>query len=42
MSDDDLKKLSTSRQVWRESLKAGDRVDININADDKDKIKGWV
>lgn len=42
MTEDDLKRLSTSRQLWREDLKEGDQIDINVMADDKDKIKGWV
>lgn len=42
MSDDDLKRLSTSRQTWRNDLKVGDKIDINILGDDKGKTKGWV
>ena len=41
LSDDDLKKLSTSKQTWRQQLKAGDQVDVLINGDDKEKTKGW-
>jgi len=42
MSDDDLKRLATSRQLWRKDLKQGDSVDVNIWSDDKQKVKGWV
>lgn len=42
LSDDDLQRLSASRQTWRAELKAGDMVDVNLVADDKDKVKGWV
>ena len=42
MSDDDLKKLATSRQQWRKELKVGDSLDVNIDGDDKQKVKGWV
>ena len=37
-----MKRLSTSRQAWRDELKPGDQVDINVMGDDKDKVKGWV
>lgn len=42
MSDDDLKKLSTSKQEWRNDLKVGDKLDVNIIGDEKNKTKGWA
>ncbi len=42
MSDDDLKKLSTSKQEWRNNLKEGDKVDVSVIGDEKQKTKGWV
>ena len=42
MSDDDLKRLSTSRQAWRQALKVGDQVDVKVSGDDKDKATGWA
>ena len=42
MSDDDLKKLSTSRQTWRAALKPGDDVDVCVMGDNRGgKVKGW-
>ena len=42
LSEEELKNLSTSRQEWRKELKEGDKIDVNIVADDKDKVRGWV
>lgn len=42
MSNDDLKRLSTSRQTWRSALKVGDQVDVKVSGDDKDKATGWA
>jgi len=42
MSDDDLKKLSTSKLEWRNTLKVGDKLDVNIIGDEKNKTKGWA
>lgn len=42
LSDEDIKRLATSRQAWRGALKQGDRVDFKIVADEKKKTKGWV
>lgn len=42
MSDDDLKRLTTSRQTWRNDLVVGAKVDVNSVADAKEKTKGWL
>lgn len=42
MTDDELKRLATSRQTWRTELKVGDRVDVQVVADDKQKVTGWL
>jgi hypothetical protein len=42
MSDEDLKRMSTSRQTWRNELQVDDIIDVKIIGDDKDKTKGWV
>lgn len=42
MSNDDLRRLSTSRQTWRSALKVGDQVDVKVSGDEKDKTSGWA
>ena len=44
MTEADLKRLAAnhSSQAWRRELKVGDKVDVNIDADDKKKLRGWV
>ena len=42
LSEEELKRLSTSRQEWRKDLKEDDKIDVYIVADDKDKVHGWV
>ena len=43
MSNEELQKLSTANQVWRQQLKPGDGIDVKIDGDEKvQKIKGWV
>mmetsp|Transcript_393 Transcript_393/g.548 ORF Transcript_393/g.548 Transcript_393/m.548 type:complete len:291 (-) Transcript_393:8442-9314(-) len=42
MSEDELKSMATQRQTWRKDLKVGDRVDVNVDGDNKFKTKGWV
>lgn len=44
MSETDLKRLASSHesQAWRKTLIVGGMVDVNIEADDRHKLKGWV
>lgn len=42
MSEDELKNLATRRQTWRQTVKVGDKIDVNIDGDNKLKTKGWV
>ena len=43
MSDEDLQKMSTAGQAWRQALKPGDKIDVRIDGDEKtQKVKGWV
>ena len=43
MSDEDLQRMSTANQTWRQALKPGDNIDVRIDGDMKcQKIKGWV
>ena len=42
MTVEDMDKVRTGRETWRESLKAGDRVDVRIPLDDKKQQMGWV
>ena len=42
MTEDDLKKLSTSKQEWRNNLKVGDKLDVSLYSGEKQKVKGCV
>jgi len=42
MSEDELRRIITTPQVWRKDLKAGMQVDVQIYADEKKKMMGWL
>ena len=35
MSDEDLQRMSTANQTWRQALKPGDNIDVRIDGDMK-------
>jgi hypothetical protein len=42
MSDEDIQNLTTKTQVWRNDLKLGDKVDVRVCGDNKNKAYGWL
>ena len=42
ISEDELQKIKTKHQAWRNDIKEGDKLDICIKYDDKSKLVGWA
>ena len=42
ISEDELQKIKTKHQAWRNDIKEGDKLDICIKYDDKSSLLGWA
>ena len=40
--DKELQSMRTSKQVWRNEIQAGDRLDVYVKADERSRLHGWM